>query len=50
MSLCHNFPTIYIPEEDIIMVMEQAGVLRERAVWALQLHDGDIVNAIMELI
>merc|ERR1712039_1074694 len=38
-----------LDENDIQMVVEQAGVSRSKAVKALRNHDGDIVNAIMEL-
>mmetsp|Transcript_17169 Transcript_17169/g.21117 ORF Transcript_17169/g.21117 Transcript_17169/m.21117 type:complete len:190 (+) Transcript_17169:116-685(+) len=38
-----------LDENDIQMVMEQASVTRGKAVKALRNHDGDIVNAIMEL-
>merc|ERR1719471_258174 len=38
-----------LDENDIQMVVEQASVPRSKAVKALRNHDGDIVNAIMEL-
>jgi len=38
-----------LDENDIQMVVEQAGVSRAKAVKALRNHEGDIVNAIMEL-
>mmetsp|Transcript_32285 Transcript_32285/g.52250 ORF Transcript_32285/g.52250 Transcript_32285/m.52250 type:complete len:237 (-) Transcript_32285:409-1119(-) len=38
-----------LDENDIQMVVEQASVSRAKAVKALRNHDGDIVNAIMEL-
>ena len=37
------------PEEDIKLVMEQAGVDRELAIKALELTDGDIAEAIIAL-
>ena len=37
-------------EKDIILVMSQTGVTREMAIAALRKNDGDIVNAIMELV
>ncbi len=43
-----NDETILI-EKDIRLVMFQTGVTREIAINALRKHDGDIVNAIMEL-
>jgi NACalpha-BTF3-like transcription factor len=36
-------------EKDIRLVMFQSGVTREIAITALRKHDGDIVNAIMDL-
>ena len=36
-------------EKDIRLVMFQSGVTREIAINALRKHDGDIVNAIMDL-
>eukprot|EP00163_Fabomonas_tropica_P003784 TRINITY_DN1334_c0_g1_i1.p1 TRINITY_DN1334_c0_g1~~TRINITY_DN1334_c0_g1_i1.p1 ORF type:complete len:176 (-),score=88.34 TRINITY_DN1334_c0_g1_i1:173-700(-) len=36
-------------EKDLDLVMEQAGVSKARAVKVLKKHDGDVVNAIMEL-
>jgi len=41
--------TTGLDENDIQMVVEQASVSRAKAVKALRNHDGDIVNAIMEL-
>merc|ERR1719384_1792290 len=41
--------TTGLDENDIQMVVEQASVSRSKAVKALRNHDGDIVNAIMEL-
>eukprot|EP01083_Nonionella_stella_P017802 49878_1 len=41
--------TTGLDENDIQMVVEQASVSRTKAVKALRNHDGDIVNAIMEL-
>merc|ERR1712176_309724 len=41
--------TTGLDENDIQMVQEQGAVSRSRAVKALRNHDGDIVNAIMEL-
>merc|ERR1712087_753747 len=38
-----------LDENDIQMVVEQASVSRAKAVKALRNHEGDIVNAIMEL-
>merc|ERR1712106_608581 len=38
-----------LDENDIQMVVEQAGVSRAKEVNALRNHEGDIVNAIMEL-
>jgi len=38
-----------LDENDIQMVVEQASVSRSKAVKALRNHEGDIVNAIMEL-
>ncbi|MEK6979402.1 MAG: nascent polypeptide-associated complex protein [Candidatus Micrarchaeota archaeon] len=38
-----------ISEEDIRMVMDQAGVDKEKAVESLKKHKGDIAAAIMEL-
>lgn len=38
-----------VSADDINLVVEQAGVSRAKAVNALKKHDGDIVNAIMEL-
>ena len=38
-----------IPEEDIEMVMKQAGVERKKAEAALKKNDGDIAEAILEL-
>jgi nascent polypeptide-associated complex subunit alpha len=38
-----------VDADDINVVVEQAGVSRAKAVSALKKHDGDIVNAIMEL-
>ncbi|CDR38990.1 CYFA0S02e10154g1_1 [Cyberlindnera fabianii] len=38
-----------LKEEDINVVIEQANVSRAKAAKALKKHDGDIVNAIMEL-
>ena len=37
-------------EKDIVLVMSQTCVTREMAIATLRKHDGDIVNAIMELI
>ena len=37
-------------EKDIVLVMSQTGVTRERSIATLRKNDGDIVNAIMELI
>ena len=37
------------PEEDITMVMNQAGVDRKKAEAALRKNDGDIAEAIMDL-
>ena len=37
-------------EKDIVLVMFQTGVTREMAIATLRKHDGDIVNALMELI
>jgi NACalpha-BTF3-like transcription factor len=37
-------------EKDIRLVMSEACVTRELAITTLQKHDGDIVNAIMELV
>jgi NACalpha-BTF3-like transcription factor len=36
-------------EKDIRLVMFQTGATREIAITALRKHDGDIVNAIMDL-
>jgi len=41
--------TTGLDENDIQMVVEQASVSRAKAVKALRNHEGDIVNAIMEL-
>lgn len=38
-----------VEAKDVELVMSQAGVSRMRAVKALKINDGDIVNAIMEL-
>lgn len=38
-----------VEPKDVELVMSQAGVSRAKAVSALKLNDGDIVNAIMEL-
>lgn len=38
-----------VEPKDVELVMSQAGVPRARAVKALKMNDGDIVNAIMEL-
>lgn len=38
-----------LDENDIKMVVDQAGVSRGKAIKALKTHNGDIVNAIMEL-
>ena len=37
-------------EKDIVLIMSQTCVTREMAIATLRKHDGDIVNAIMELI
>ena len=37
-------------EKDIVLVISQTGVTREIAIATLRKHDGDIVNAIMELV
>ena len=42
-------PVEGIEEKDIELVMQQAGVDRAKAIFALQGNDNDIVNAIMEL-
>jgi len=44
-----NYANVLI-EKDIRLVMSQTGVTREKAIAALRKHDGDIVNAIMELV
>jgi NACalpha-BTF3-like transcription factor len=44
-----NDETILI-EKDIRLVMSQTGVTRESAIETLRKHDGDIVNAIMEIV
>jgi NACalpha-BTF3-like transcription factor len=36
-------------EKDIVLVMNQTGVTREKAIAALLKNDGDIVNAIMDI-
>jgi len=38
-----------VEQKDIDLVMSQASCSRAKAVSALKTHDGDIVNAIMEL-
>lgn len=40
---------VYVPENDVTLVMAQTGVPRHLAARALRIHDGDIVNAIMLL-
>ena len=37
-------------EKDIVLIMSQTCVTREMAIATLRKHDGDIVNAIMELV
>ena len=38
-----------IEENDISLVMSQAGATRNQAIKALRQHDNDLVNAIMAL-
>ncbi|ETS76759.1 hypothetical protein PFICI_12146 [Pestalotiopsis fici W106-1] len=42
-------PKIEIPDKDVELVMDQAGVSRNAAIEALEQNDGDIVNAIMSI-